>query len=133
MNILRWLKEMAESRVFHFRLNPDDEDERRALEYIERLEGQGYNIKQILLPAILQRANIEPVNPLYLLQRVSEMLISIDDLKEVVSDLKNTGSMNFQPQPQREKPAPESNQVAENDPMMQALMKRAKPGKRFDT
>lgn len=122
---------MAESRVFHFRLNPDDEDERRALAYIEKCEQQGYNIKQILLPAILQRANVEPVNPQYLIQRIGEMLSGMDDFRDVVGDLKSAGSITFTPHPERKK-APEANQITQDDPMMQGLLKRAKPGKRFD-
>lgn len=123
---------MAQSRVITFRLNPDDEDERRALEWLERLESQGFSMKQVMLAAMLQRANIDPVNPQNILQRVTELLISMDDLKDVVNELKK-GSFTAHPPTTSAQPAPPSNQISDDDPLVQALKQRARAGKRFNT
>lgn|SRR5512138_661323 len=48
------------SRVLSARLHPDDRYEREALDFVDQLLGEGYNMRQIITDAILHRQGVRP-------------------------------------------------------------------------
>jgi hypothetical protein len=107
------------SQVIAFRLNPDNPDELRALEWLEQWREAGYDLRQIFVPLILAKADIEPVTPAYMSHQTHELIVSISDLRQVIRDLKRTGQVII---PQSE--PIEGAEIGVDDPIVQSLLAR---------
>lgn len=112
-------------RVISLALRYDHEDEGEILRMIEAGEKAGYDVKQIIIPKLLKMMGKEIKSTDYMKHQINDFLVTIDELKTIVNDLKQAGIYRPPADPQPEPPAGETD-ISADDPLIQSLMKRRK-------
>ncbi len=109
------------------RLNPDKTMERRAIDIINRAEANGIDFKGLVLPLILDLEGFTFESPLHLTR---ELLVSIDEVRQIAQALQQAGTLQYVPQPQHQEKEPEDTAVSPDDALVQSLMNKARTGRR---
>lgn len=111
--------------LFHLRLNPDKEEEAKAIEILERAKLADIDFKGLVLPLILDMDDFNFESPLKLNH---ELLVTLEEAQNLIARLKNIGTIPTQAsQPEQNK---DTNQIDSEDPLMQGLNSVARPGRR---
>lgn len=109
------------------RLNPDKPMERRAIEIINKAEARGIDFKGLVLPLILDLEGFTFDSPLHLTR---ELLVSIEEVRQVAEALKQAGTLQYIPEAKPPTPKQEDNAVQSDDALVQSLMNKARQGRR---
>lgn len=112
--------------IKHMRLNPNKEDEAKAIAIIQKAEETGIDFKGLVLPLILDLEGFRFDSPLAL---VNELLVSIEEVKEAAEILKKAGAIKYvQQAPEQAKR--EDDTISGDDILVQSLKGKARTGRR---
>jgi hypothetical protein len=116
------------SRIISFRLDDSDPDERQALEVLDRLLEAGFDTRRIMTDALIRAAGYTPVKPESADPLVVELRASLEQARQLTSQLSMTIEDVRRGLPSAQ-PVANVDQPAELKPeLVSAVLRAKKPG-----